>query len=113
MSSEKSRQILRKIITHIDHTLEYCQGESFESFMNNRMLQEACIFNLLQIGELSKLGLDEGSTRQYPDIPWHQMYGMRNRLVHDYEGVRLRIVWETISKDFSPLKVTLESILNL
>ena len=113
MSSEKSRQILRKIITHIDHTLEYCQGESFESFMNNRMLQEACIFNLLQIGELSKLGLDEGFTRQYPDIPWHQMYGMRNRLVHDYEGVRLRIVWETISKDFGPLKATLESILNL
>ena len=113
MSSEKSRQILRKIITHIDHTLEYCQGESFESFMNNRMLQEACIFNILQIGELSKLGLDEGFTRQYPDIPWHQMYGMRNRLVHDYEGVRLRIVWETISKDFCPLKVTLESILNL
>ena len=113
MSSEKSRQILRKIITHIDHTLEYCQGESFESFMNNRMLQEACIFNLLQIGELSKLGLDEGFTRQYPDIPWHQMYGMRNRLVHDYEGVRLRIVWETISKGFGPLKATLESILNL
>ena len=113
MSSEKSRQILQKIITHIDHTLEYCQGETFESFMNNRMLQEACIFNILQIGELSKLGLDEGFTRQYPDIPWHQMYGMRNRLVHDYEGVRLRIVWETISKDFSPLKAALESILNL
>ena len=113
MSSEKSRQILQKIITHIDHTLEYCQGETFESFMNNRMLQEACIFNILQIGELSKLGLDEGFTRQYPDIPWHQMYGMRNRLVHDYEGVRLRIVWETISKDFGPLKATLESILNL
>ena len=113
MSSENSRQILQKIITHIDHTLEYCQGETFESFMNNRMLQEACIFNILQIGELSKLGLDEGFTRQYPDIPWHQMYGMRNRLVHDYEGVRLRIVWETISKDFGPLKATLESILNL
>ena len=81
--------------------------------MNNRMLQEACIFNILQIGELSKLGLDEGFTQQYPDIVWHQMYGMRNRLVHDYEGVRLRIVWETISKDFGPLKATLESILNL
>ena len=113
MSSEKSRQILQKIITHIDHTLEYCQGETFESFMNNRMLQEACIFNILQIGELSKLGLDEGFTQQYPNIAWHQMYGMRNRLVHDYEGVRLRIVWETISKDFGLLKSTLESILTL
>ena len=111
MSSEKSRQILQKIITHIDHTLEYCQNAIFESFMENRMLQEACIFNILQIGELSKLGLDEGFTQQYPKIAWHQMYGMRNRLVHDYEGVRLRIVWETISSDFPSLKASLESIL--
>lgn len=111
MNSEKSRQILRKIITHIDHTLEYCQGQTFDSFMENRMLQEACIFNILQVGELSKLGLDEGFTQQYPNIAWNQMYGMRNRLVHDYEGVRLRIVWETISLDFRPLKASLESIL--
>lgn len=111
MNSEKSRQILRKIITHIDHTLEYCQGQTFDSFMENRMLQEACIFNILQVGELSKLGLDEGFTQQYPNIAWNQMYGMRNRLVHDYEGVRLRIVWETISLDFLPLKASLESIL--
>lgn len=111
MSSKKSHQILQKIITHIDHTLEYCEGQSFQSFMENRMLQEACIFNILQIGELSKLGLDEGFTKQYPNIAWNQMYGMRNRLVHDYEGIRLRIVWETISTDFLPLKANLEAIL--
>ena len=79
--------------------------------MDNRMLQEACIFNLLQIGELSKLGLDEGFVVSYPHIPWRQMYGMRNRLVHDYEGIRLQIVWETISTDFPSLKTSLEAIL--
>ena len=84
MSNDKSRRILEKIVSHIDHTLEYCQGQTFESFMDNRMLQEACIFNLLQIGELSKLGLDAGFIASYPHIPWRQMYGMRNRLVHDY-----------------------------
>ena len=79
--------------------------------MDNRMLQEACIFNLLQIGELSKLGLDAGFMTSYPHIPWRQMYGMRNRLVHDYEGIRLQIVWETISTDFPSLKASLEAIL--
>ena len=79
--------------------------------MDNRMLQEACIFNLLQIGELSKLGLDAGFMTSYPHIPWRQMYGMRNRLVHDYEGIRLQIVWETISTDFLSLKASLEAIL--
>ena len=111
MSNDKSRRILEKIVSHIDHTLEYCQGQTFESFMDNRVLQEACIFNLLQIGELSKLGLDAGFTTSYPNIPWRQMYGMRNRLVHDYEGIRLQIVWETISTDFPSLKTSLEAIL--
>ena len=111
MSNDKSRRILEKIVAHIDHTLEYCQGQTFESFMDNRMLQEACIFNLLQIGELSKLGLDAGFIASYPHIPWRQMYGMRNRLVHDYEGIRLQIVWETISTDFPSLKTSLEAIL--
>ena len=105
MSNDKSRRILEKIVSHIDHTLEYCQGQTFESFMDNRMLQEACIFNLLQIGELSKLGLDAGFTTSYPNIPW------RHRLVHDYEGIRLQIVWETISTDFPSLKTSLEAIL--
>ena len=111
MSNDKSRRILEKIVAHIDHTLEYCQGQTFESFMDNRMLQEACIFNLLQIGELSKLGLDAGFIASYPHIPWRQMYGMRNRLVHDYEGIRLQIVWETISTDFPSLQASLEAIL--
>ena len=99
MSNDKSRRILEKIVTHIDHTLEYCQGQTFESFMDNRMLQ------------LSKLGLDAGFMTSYPHIPWRQMYGMRNRLVHDYEGIRLQIVWETISTDFPSLKASLEAIL--
>ena len=43
MSNEKTRQILQKIITHIDHTLEYCEGHTFDSFMANRMLQEVCV----------------------------------------------------------------------
>lgn len=77
MSNDKSRRILEKIVSHIDHTLEYCQGQTFESFMDNRMLQEACIFNLLQIGELSKLGLDAGFTTSIPQYSmetdvWHE-----------------------------------------
>ncbi len=75
------------------------------------MLQEACIFNVLQIGELSKIGLSSAFTSQYPQIPWKQMYGMRNRLVHDYEGIRLKIIWSTISEDFPMLRDQLQEIL--
>lgn len=110
MNGNKDRQVLAKIIAHIDHTVEYCAGQSFDSFMENRMLQEACIFNVLQIGELSKVGLSDAFTSQYPQIPWKQMYGMRNRLVHDYEGIRLKVIWETISEDFPMLRNQLQEI---
>ena len=112
MNDNKDLHVLAKIIMHIEHTLEYCAGHCFESFMADRMLQEACIFNVLQIGELSKVGLSSTFIAQYPLIPWKQMYGMRNRLVHDYEGIRLKVIWSTISEDFPVLHEQLQEILN-
>ncbi len=111
MSNNRTCQTLKKIIAHIDQTLTYCQGHSFESFMEQRMLQEACAFHVLQIGELSKNGLDEAFTAAHPEIPWRQMYGMRNRIVHDYEGIQMKIVWNTISDDFPALKQALQTVL--
>lgn len=67
------------------------------------MLQEACIFNVLQVGELAARAIEYGFHLEHPDIMWHQMRGMRNRIVHDYEGIRLEIVWETINVDFPEL----------
>lgn len=112
MSNRRNAQALGKIIGHIDHTLEYCAGQDFEGFMSNRMLQEACVFNVLQIGELARNGLDEEITAAHPEVPWRQMYGLRNRIVHDYEGIHMKIVWETITRDFKPLRDMLFDILN-
>lgn len=111
MSSRRNATVLRKIIGHIEHTLEYCEGLDFDGFMGNRMLQEACVFNALQIGELARNGLDDAFTEAHPEIPWRQMYGLRNRIAHDYEGIQMRIVWETITQDFGPLRDVLRQIL--
>lgn len=112
MSDRKTVQTLKKIIDHITHTLEYCEGLDFDIFMNNRMLQEACVFNILQIGELAKNGLDESLIAEHSEIPWRQMYGLRNRIAHDYEGLRMKIIWETITGDFEPLRNGLQAILD-
>ena len=50
------------------------------------MLAEACVFNLSQIGELVRY-LDRDFIEQHSDVPWAQMRGLRNRIIHDYEGV--------------------------
>ena len=111
MSNNKDILTLRKIIERIDRTTAYCKEHRFETFMSDTMLQEACVFNILQIGELAKNGLSETLISAHPEIPWRQIYGMRNRIVHGYEGVQLRIVWETITGSFPALRAALSALL--
>lgn len=49
--------------------------------------------------------------QSFPSVPWRQMRGLGNRIVHDYEGVNLLLVWEIIDADLPQLKRTLQRIL--
>lgn len=105
----KNQKILQKIIKYIDSISKYTSGVGYFEFMNNSMMVEACVFNLSQIGELVNK-LDKDYVLEYPDIPWFKMKGLRNRIVHDYEGVNLRLIWEIISYDIKVLKEQLMKI---
>ncbi len=88
--------------------IRYCEGCSYESFSGDTKLVEACVFNLSQIGELCH-SVDDAFAAAHPEIPWAEMYGLRNRIVHDYEGVNLLLVWEIISEDVPELKRLLQN----
>lgn len=75
------------------------------------MCVEACVFNLMQIGELTHKSLTEKTKKEISSIPWEQLYGMRNRIVHGYEGVKMKIVWDTIKYDLPDLKEEIEKYL--
>lgn len=98
--NSKYEQIRQKLKEHIQKTLDYCNGIDRDEFLNNQILQDACVFNVLQVGELAARAIEYGVDQEYPEIMWRQMRGMRNRIVHDYEGVQLGIVWDTIQNDF-------------
>jgi uncharacterized protein with HEPN domain len=66
------------------------------------MAVDACVFNLSQLGELANR-ITEDFEEKHPEIPWRQVYGLRNRIVHDYEGVNLKLVWEIIESDLPDL----------
>ncbi|MCL2446815.1 MAG: DUF86 domain-containing protein [Oscillospiraceae bacterium] len=101
--ADKYEIIFRKLIGYIDKTLGYCSGATFESFIANDMLVEACVFNLSQMGELVRLYVKE-LRDSYPSIPWHSMYNLRNRIVHDYDGIDLYMIWDIIQIDLPQLK---------
>ena len=105
----KNRTILLKLIEHIDKIQGYCKDDSYESFSKNSQLVEACVFNLSQMGEMVNR-LDDSFIEKYNTIPWHQIRGLRNRIIHDYEGVNLHLVWEVIENDLPELKDMLDKI---
>ena len=74
------------------------------------MQVEVTVFNLMQIGELAKESLSDEAKAKITTIPWNQLYGMRNRIVHGYSGVNLNIVWDTVSQDIPQLKAELEAV---
>lgn len=112
MNNEKDKIVLQKMIERIQRTMQYCNGKFYVDFENDLMLQEACVFNILQIGEMAKQKLSPAITEVNLSIPWKQIYGLRNRIVHGYEGIRLNIVWDTIQEDFPLLLEQLVQLLD-
>jgi len=66
------------------------------------MLVDACVFNISQIGELANT-VDADFAAQHSNIPWRVLYGLRNRIVHNYDGVNLLLILQIIKEDFPQL----------
>ena len=108
----KDTAVLRKMLRHTRSILDYCRDcTTREAFEENPMRVEATVFNLMQLGELAKQSLSDEGKRQITTIPWQQIYGLRNRIVHGYSGVNMQIVWDTVSEDIPKLRKELERAL--
>ncbi|MGN0162250.1 MAG: DUF86 domain-containing protein [Candidatus Ornithomonoglobus sp.] len=107
----KHKIIVEKIIKYIDKILRYTDNCTYESFSENTVLVEACVFNLSQIGELANR-IDDEFEKDTGNIPWRVLYGLRNRIVHDYEGVNLVLIWDIIENDLPELRRQLDEIIN-
>jgi uncharacterized protein with HEPN domain len=101
--ADKNEVLTMKIVGYIDKILRYSKDMDSTAFLSDTKLVEACVFNLLQIGELA-YRYDETYMQAHPNIPWRKIRGLRNRLVHDYEGVNLVLVWDIIGNDLVSLR---------
>lgn len=66
-------------------------------------------FYLSQIGELANK-IDKEFEKSNPSIPWRVLYGLRNKIVHDYEGVNLVLIWDIVKDDLPELNNQLEEL---
>jgi uncharacterized protein with HEPN domain len=89
--------------------MKYAQGVDFERFDQDEILQDAIMRRIQIIGEAARK-VSEEFKEGHPEIPWYEISGMRNRLVHEYFKVITEKVWEAVVKDIPDLIATLEPL---
>lgn len=111
---DKDLVVLTKIYNHACSIVNYTKDcSALENFENNSMLKEACVFNLMQIGELAKIDVSDEAKAAIKNVPWNEIYGMRNRIVHGYDSLVMNVIWSTIKDDIPKLKKALSKYLDL
>ncbi|MDP3359825.1 MAG: DUF86 domain-containing protein [Lutibacter sp.] len=93
--SKDPKEYLRHILDECSYLITVSKNLEFDTFIENETLKRAVIRSLEIIGEATKkIPPDFKIKRQL--IPWKNMAGMRDRLIHDYMGVNYAIVWDVI-----------------
>lgn len=97
------------ILLSIKNILNYTKDISKEEFAKNTLIQDAVIRNFEIIGEAAKK-ISFDFKQVHFEVPWKEMAGMRDKLIHDYIGIDIQVVWDTIQQDLPNLQKIIKGI---
>ena len=109
MSNRTDKEFLADIQEAIRRIRAYTHEMTYNTFLSDTRTQDAVIRNLEIIGEATKK-LSIGLRNRYPSVPWKEMAGARDRLIHDYFGVDIEIVWQIVIAELSDLALQIAKI---
>jgi uncharacterized protein with HEPN domain len=109
MSKRSLKLLIDDIWESIEKVERYTEGMSRGSFQSDEKTSDAVVRNLEIIGEAAGR-LPEDFTNQHSEIEWYKIVGLRNRIVHEYFGVDLEIIWQILIKDLPAFKTSLKEI---
>jgi len=106
---ERDEAYLLDILIAARKALRFVEGMTWEGFQQSELHQNAVMRPLEIIGEAARL-VSQQTRQAHPEIPWAQMIGMRNRLIHEYFRVNLKTVWATVQNDLPRLIALIEPL---
>jgi len=110
MSRHSPEVRLRHMLDHAREAVELASGKTREDLANTRLLQLGLVRLVEIVGEAAA-SIPKDQRAKYPGIPWQDVVGMRNKLIHEYDTVDLDILWGTVSVELPDLIMSLQSIL--
>ena len=102
---------LRHMLDHSVEAIEMAQGKTRQDLDTDRQLNLSLVRLLEIVGEAAGR-VSEATRDQHPEIPWADIVGLRNRLIHGYNAVDFDILWNIVRDDLPPLVAALSSTLN-
>jgi uncharacterized protein with HEPN domain len=111
MSKRDSQITLQQMLTYAQEAVDLCAGKSRADLDQDRLLELALTRLLEIIGEAANR-VPAAEQADLTDIPWPQIIGLRNRLIHGYDAVDLDIVWQILQQDLPPLISTLQKVVS-
>lgn len=102
---------IKDIENSVNKILRYTENIDFEAFLNDEKTIDAVERNFEIIGEAVK-NLPDDFKNKYPEIPFKQIAGMRDKLIHDYFGVDYEIVWKTIKTKLPEFRENIQKLVN-
>lgn len=110
MSAKNWQLRAEDIIESIQNIRTYTEGMNYSTWCKDKKTIDAVIRNFEIIGEAAN-HIPADIQSRYPNIPWQQMRGIRNLLIHEYFGVDEEVVWETIQNDIPALEIIFNQLL--
>ena len=95
---------IQKIIQDLNFIVLHMKDICIEELNENEVLLDSMLFRMIQLSENAKKLSDEYKMKN-SNVPWNAIYGLRNRIVHDYGNVDLNVVFETLKNDVPELLV--------
>ena len=111
MSDRKTILYLTDILEAIRKIETFVVGVTFEAFSQDAKTIDAVVHNIEVIGEAAR-HIPEQLRLAYPAVPWKQVVGSRDKMIHEYFGIDLEVIWQTINDDLPVLKQEVKAIIS-